>query len=451
MIVAYLAKYATKSTDGSVAFARRFSDRRQIERVEGDAARPTARAYRLGPRRARRSSSDLRLRRHAHAFGFTGQLITKSQGFSTTFRALRGARAAHMAGVRRVEPSRSSAPSRYAGRGYSDPRGEARRRAPARSDRRAAPGGPRAARRGPPGRPGMSPEMSPGIVPMGPGIVPGPTSDEAGSPVIARPGTIAWTIPGTPGCLPVRHDTTHRRTAAADPRAGAEIGLPERTPGPSKVRGRRHRRRRRRRRSATWSPATTETSPRDGTGRRGHARGAAGARTERPGRRALRAGGAAPGAAAGSPAASTGRPARPTTSSPRSWPSRGRRSATAAEARATGTPRRARRRGPERGRSRRRRGDPAQRSTTRSTDVDADRPLPDPAERPEPLLGSGRGGGCAHPQGRRADRAHDGSSASRSSVLARDCDVSPRGRSSQRRQRAEAALRAWSQTDERSR
>jgi len=68
--------------------------------------------------------ADLGLRRHAHAFGFTGQLITKSQGFSTTFGSLRAARAAHMAEF--GDPTSMVLGNyRYAGRGYSDPRGEA--------------------------------------------------------------------------------------------------------------------------------------------------------------------------------------------------------------------------------------------------------------------------------------------------------------------------------------
>lgn len=120
-VTAYLAKYATKSTDGSVAFARRFQDRGQIERAAvHDHARQLALAsWDLGEHHELGG----RLRRHAHAFGFTGQLITKSQGFSTTFTALRGARATHMAGFDEsgVVVLGSYA---YAGRGYSDPRGE---------------------------------------------------------------------------------------------------------------------------------------------------------------------------------------------------------------------------------------------------------------------------------------------------------------------------------------
>ena len=122
-VSSYLAKYATKSTDGSVAFSRRFSHRSHIERsrVGTHARRLALTAWDLG---GRSELEDLGLRRHAHAFGFTGQHITKSQGFSTTFGALRSARSAHMAGF---DASTVVALGHYgyAGRGYSDPRGEA--------------------------------------------------------------------------------------------------------------------------------------------------------------------------------------------------------------------------------------------------------------------------------------------------------------------------------------
>jgi hypothetical protein len=121
-VTAYLAKYATKSTDGSVAFARRFQERGQIERapVHDHARRLALTAWDLG---GHDELGEERLQRHAHSFGFTGQLITKSQGFSTTFTALRGARASHMAGLHE-STAMALGTFRYAGRGYSDPRGE---------------------------------------------------------------------------------------------------------------------------------------------------------------------------------------------------------------------------------------------------------------------------------------------------------------------------------------
>jgi len=121
-IANYIAKYATKTTDGTSGLARRFANRRQIERahVSPHARRLALSAWDLGERPG---FEDLRLRRHAHAFGFSGQLITKSQGYSTTFTALRGARALHRA----TEAGGDELLGwfAFAGRGYSDPRGAA--------------------------------------------------------------------------------------------------------------------------------------------------------------------------------------------------------------------------------------------------------------------------------------------------------------------------------------
>jgi hypothetical protein len=121
-IAAYVAKYATKTTDGSTALARRFVNRRQIERVK---LTPHARRFVLcaWDLAERDGLEHLRLRHHAHAFGFTGQLITKSQGYSTTFTALRGARALYRAAEDGGDEVVGS--FAFAGRGYSDPRGEA--------------------------------------------------------------------------------------------------------------------------------------------------------------------------------------------------------------------------------------------------------------------------------------------------------------------------------------
>jgi phosphatidylserine decarboxylase len=62
----------------------------------------------------------LRLRDRAHTFGFTGQLITKSRGFSTTFAALRGARIDFMTSERVGDPVEGT--FQFVGRGYDDPR-----------------------------------------------------------------------------------------------------------------------------------------------------------------------------------------------------------------------------------------------------------------------------------------------------------------------------------------
>jgi hypothetical protein len=121
-VASYLAKYATKSTDGSVALARRFTERRQIERarIAEHPRRLALTAWDLG---GDPDLAELGLQRHAHAFGFRGQLLTKSRGFSTTFWRLRRARADHMASF--ADPRLASLGNLlYTGRGYSDPRGE---------------------------------------------------------------------------------------------------------------------------------------------------------------------------------------------------------------------------------------------------------------------------------------------------------------------------------------
>ena len=118
-VAAYVAKYSTKTTDGSKEFARRFRVRRQIENVVDDPhyRRLALTTWDLAERPA---FEPLHLRDHAHAFGFTGQLITKSREYSTTFAALRGARATYMAERRVVDPVEGT--FRYEGRGYDDPR-----------------------------------------------------------------------------------------------------------------------------------------------------------------------------------------------------------------------------------------------------------------------------------------------------------------------------------------
>jgi hypothetical protein len=50
--------------------------------------------------------------------------LTKSRGFSTTFGALRAARATHTANDDEFEPATLDAYYAYVGRGYSDPRAE---------------------------------------------------------------------------------------------------------------------------------------------------------------------------------------------------------------------------------------------------------------------------------------------------------------------------------------
>jgi hypothetical protein len=118
-IAAYLAKYATKSADGSLDFARRFHSRSEILNLQGPEhlQHLALTAWDL--------ANDplivgLNTRGHAHAFGFRGQMITKSRHYSTRFQDLRDARAAHMKNPHSDDPVEGS--FSYDGRGYDDPR-----------------------------------------------------------------------------------------------------------------------------------------------------------------------------------------------------------------------------------------------------------------------------------------------------------------------------------------
>lgn len=119
-VAAYVAKYAAKTTDGSKELARRFRSRRQIVSLVDDhhLQRLALTAWDLG---GEAKYETMRLREHAHTFGFTGQLITKSRAFSTTFEALRSARTNFMAGERDGDPVEGT--FHFEGRGYDDPRG----------------------------------------------------------------------------------------------------------------------------------------------------------------------------------------------------------------------------------------------------------------------------------------------------------------------------------------
>jgi len=118
-VASYVAKYATKSTSDSIALARRFHSRREIElqRLDPHLKRMATTAWDLS---WRPQLERLHLRHHAHAFGFTGQLITKSRHFSTTFKDLRGSRREYMAQFNDADPVAGT--FMYNGRGYDDPR-----------------------------------------------------------------------------------------------------------------------------------------------------------------------------------------------------------------------------------------------------------------------------------------------------------------------------------------
>jgi hypothetical protein len=119
-VPSYVAKYATKTTDGTRDLARRFHSRRQIVALVDD---PHARTLALTSwdLEQRAALEHLHLRNHAHNFGFTGQLITKSRSYSTTFGVLRKARAEYMSVRNEGDPVEGT--FRYEGRGYDDPRG----------------------------------------------------------------------------------------------------------------------------------------------------------------------------------------------------------------------------------------------------------------------------------------------------------------------------------------
>jgi hypothetical protein len=91
IIAAYVAKYATKTVDGSGSLAHSVRSLTQLERlvVRPHLATLVRTAWALGSRRQLRQ---LRLREHAHTLGYGGQFSSKSRRYSTTFAALRDAR-----------------------------------------------------------------------------------------------------------------------------------------------------------------------------------------------------------------------------------------------------------------------------------------------------------------------------------------------------------------------
>ena len=117
-IAAYLAKYATKTTDGTKDFARRFRSRAEILRLDSHShlrrLALTTWDLALDP-----DHRDMNLRAHAHTFGYRGHLITKSRHFSTRFQDLRDARADFMATSEPHDPVAGT--FAFDGRGYDDP------------------------------------------------------------------------------------------------------------------------------------------------------------------------------------------------------------------------------------------------------------------------------------------------------------------------------------------
>jgi hypothetical protein len=120
-VASYVAKYATKEPAMHPGLLGRILS---VSDLKGRGLPPhmaamAATAWALGADPAYR---DLGLRRHAHRLGYSGHFLTKSRGYSTTFGALREARAAwHQRGE--SEGGKSGATTRRlraVGRGWSN-------------------------------------------------------------------------------------------------------------------------------------------------------------------------------------------------------------------------------------------------------------------------------------------------------------------------------------------
>jgi hypothetical protein len=125
-LAAYIAKYATKSTADAGGASSRIRHEHELDqlRCREHARRLISGAWQLG------GNPDLdgkRMRRWAHQFGFGGHCFSKSRRFSTTFKALRDARALHAAGHSApADPDAAKSDHNlihisawhYAGRGY---------------------------------------------------------------------------------------------------------------------------------------------------------------------------------------------------------------------------------------------------------------------------------------------------------------------------------------------
>jgi hypothetical protein len=118
-VAAYVAKYAVKTSGADPLLARRLDLAALPALYDSDPhlGALAATAWRLG---SRPELARLHLRDHAHTFGYRGHFATKSLAYSTTFGALRAARAEHR-GANETEddhPGPEIDGWRYAGRGY---------------------------------------------------------------------------------------------------------------------------------------------------------------------------------------------------------------------------------------------------------------------------------------------------------------------------------------------
>jgi hypothetical protein len=125
-VAGYIAKYATKSTEEAGGVGYRIEHEHELRdlRCRDHARRLITGAWHAGDRE---EVDEKRMRRWAHQFGFGGHCFTKSRRFSTTFKALREARATYAA--RRSTPADEASAKgdhnlirisawQYAGRGY---------------------------------------------------------------------------------------------------------------------------------------------------------------------------------------------------------------------------------------------------------------------------------------------------------------------------------------------
>lgn len=116
-VAAYIAKYATKSTDAVGALDRRIRRAGDIDRLLiNEHLRQLVRvSWQLGgdPR-----YRPLRLRAWAHTLGYRGHWTTKSRLYSTTFTALRASRSQHAAAEAPADAEVRVGQWRYSGRGY---------------------------------------------------------------------------------------------------------------------------------------------------------------------------------------------------------------------------------------------------------------------------------------------------------------------------------------------
>ncbi len=122
-VAAYIAKYATKSTDAFGRLDHRLNetDLASLD-VRPHLKRLVTTAWELG---GRPELKHLKLRRWAHTLGFRGHWLTKSRRYSTTLGALRSARAQWSASRRDPTPELPGSDTvkdwRYLGRGWHNP------------------------------------------------------------------------------------------------------------------------------------------------------------------------------------------------------------------------------------------------------------------------------------------------------------------------------------------